>query len=132
MKDAPLCSLMVASSESGICWPFGVGTSRLPISLRVRAVLRLHADDEVEKFFALDDLRRGLAANCGLDDHSDVGDIDSVARDFGAVDVYDQAGLAEFADDGELREAGRAIEYVADFDGLFLQHVEVGAEDFYR
>src|SRR5580693_5457556 len=51
------------------------------------AKLRLHADDEVEKFFALDDLRGGLAANSSLNDSFHVGDVDAISRDFPAVSV---------------------------------------------
>ncbi len=82
------------------------------------AELRLHADDEVEEFFALDDLGGGLAADGGLHNGSDVVDIDAIARDFGAVGVDDQAGLAEFAHDGEFGEAGSLVESVANLDGL--------------
>src|SRR4029077_7361811 len=36
------------------------------------AVLRLHSNDQIEKFFALDDLGGSLAPNGGLDDGFDV------------------------------------------------------------
>ena len=65
-----------------------------------------------------------------LHDGFDVGDVDAIACDFGAVGVDDQAGLAEFANDGEFLEAGCFVENVADFDGFFLEDIEIGAENF--
>jgi len=62
--------------------------------------LRFHANDHIEKFFTLNDLRRSLSTDCGLNDGFDIGDVDAVARDFGTVSVNDQAGLTEFANDG--------------------------------
>ena len=64
-------------------------------------------------------------------DHGlDVGDVDAVARDLRAVGVDDQAGLAEFAHDGEFGEAGGLVQNVLDFDGLFLENIEIGADRF--
>src|SRR5712692_9268752 len=116
MKEAPVLSLMVASSERGICWPAGAG-----------AILRFHANDKIEEFFALDNLGGGLAADSRLDDGFDVGDVDAVASDFLAVGIDNEAGLAEFADDGELLEARRLVQRVADFDGFLLEDVQIGA-----
>ena len=61
----------------------------------------------------------------------DVGHVDAVAGDFGAIGVNQQAGLAEFADDGEFGETGSVFEDALDFDGFFLEDIEVGAEDFH-
>ena len=71
----------------------GGGHEQIADFAGVRAKLRLHADDQIEEFFALDDLRGGLTADGGLNDGFDVGDVDAVARDFGAVGV-DDAGWA--------------------------------------
>ncbi len=65
MNDAPLPWRMSASWLSGICWPSGVPTSRLPISLRAAAELRLHAHDEIEELLALNDLGGRLSADGG-------------------------------------------------------------------
>ena len=108
-----MVSLMVASSESGICWPAGAGTRRSPISRASERILGIHAHDEVKEFFALNHLGGGLAADGGLHDGFDVGDVDAIAGDFCAIGVNDQAGLAEFADDREFREAGRLFEDIA-------------------
>ena len=131
MKEAPVASLMVASSERGICWPAGAGTSRLPISRASERILGIHAHNEIEKFFALNHLGGGLAADGGLHDGFDIGDVDAIAGDFCAVGVNDEAGLAEFADDGKFVEAGSFVENVLDFNGFFLEDIEIGAEDFY-
>src|SRR5579859_242970 len=94
------------------------------------AVLGLHADNEVEKFFTLDDLSGSLSADGRLHNSFDVGDVDAVAGNFGAVGVDDEAGLAELANNGELLEAGSLIENVANFDGLFLEDIEIRTENF--
>ena len=63
--------------------------------LRVVAVLLFQADDEIELLFALHHLRGHVAADGGLDQAVDVGDVQAVAGDLGAVDVDGQARLAE-------------------------------------
>src|SRR5690242_14536423 len=96
------------------------------------AVLRLHADHQVEKFFALNDLRSSLSADGGLHDGFDVRDVDAIAGDFGAVGVNDEAGLTELAYDGELLESGSLFKNVSNRNGLFLEDVKIRAEDFDR
>jgi hypothetical protein len=58
------------------------------------AILALEPDDEVELFLLLDDLRRRVAADRGLDQSIDVVDVDSVARGLVAIDLDGQARLA--------------------------------------
>ena len=102
------------------------------MSRALRTKLRLHADDHVEKFFALDDLRGGLTADGGLNDGFDVGDVDAIASDFGAVGVDDQAGLAQFANHGEFLEAVGVSENVANFDGFLFQNARDRGRTFLR
>ena len=130
MKDAPDASLDGGEFGERDLLAGGRGHEQIADFARARTVLRLHADDEVEEFFALDDLRGGLAADCGLDDRFDIVDIDAVARDFRAVGIDGQAGLAEFADDGELLEAGRVIEDVAISTALFSSTLRSGPKTF--
>ena len=56
----------------------------------------LEADDEIELLFLLHHLGGDVAADGGLDQRVDVGDVQAVARDRGAVDLDVEAGLAEF------------------------------------
>ncbi len=65
-----------------------------------------------------------------MDNGFDVGDVDAIASDFGAVGVDDEAGLAEFAYDGEFLETGSLGKSVANLDGLFLEDIKIRAEDF--
>ena len=82
--------------------------------------------------FSLNHLCSGLAADRGLHDGLDVGNVDAVARDFCAIGLDKEARLTEFAHDREFGEAGRFVEDVLDFHGFFLEHVESRAEDFHR
>ena len=103
----------------------------LPISRASRAILRFHAHDQVELFFALDHLGGRLPADGRLDDGFHVGHVDSVAGDLCAVDVDQQAGLAQFADHGHFGEAGH---FASDFlisTAFFSQPLQVGAEDLH-
>ena len=77
---------MSANSRSGTCCPPGVATRMLPIASGVSRILRLQPDDEIERPLALHHLRRRTAADRGLDQAVDVGDVEAVARDLGAVD----------------------------------------------
>ena len=72
--------------------------------VRAAAELRLHAHHQVEEFFSLNDLRGGLSAHGRLHHGLHVGHIDAVAGDFVAVDIDQQAGLAEFAHHRQLGE----------------------------
>ena len=99
--------------------------------LRVLAELRLHAHDEIEQLFALNHLRGGLAAHRRLHDGFHVGDVDAVARDLVAIDIDQQAGLAEFAHDGQFRESGHLRETALDLERLALQDIQVGSVDLY-
>jgi len=98
----------------------GSGNEEIADVADARAILRLHADDEVEKFFSLDNLGGSLSADSRLDNGFDVRNVDAVAGDFGAVGVDDEVRLAELTDDGEFLEAGGLGQNVANLDGLFL------------
>ena len=73
--------------------------------MRAAAELRLHTDDEVEELFALNDLSGGLPADGGGDNGFDIGNVDAVARDLVAIDIDQQARLAELAHNGEVGKA---------------------------
>src|ERR1700676_980182 len=92
-------------------------------------ILRLHAHDEIKKFFALNDLGGGLAADGGLHDGFDVGNVDAVTRDFLTIGFDEQAGLAEFANDGEFGKAFGLGEDVFDLHGFFLEDLKIRAEN---
>src|SRR5208282_2714800 len=70
----------------------GSGNEEISDVARAGTILRLHSNKEVKEFFTLDDLRGGLSADGGLHDGFDVGDIDAVACDFGAVGINDEVG----------------------------------------
>ena len=57
--------------------------------------------------------------------------IDAVARDFVAIHVDQQAGLAELAHHGQLRESRNLRESSFDLERFVLQHVQVRAVDFH-
>ena len=94
------------------------------------AELRLHADDQIEQLFALNDLRGGLSADGGRDHGFHVGDVDSVAGDLVAIHIDQQAGLAKFADYREFGKTGDFGQHVLDLDRLVLQDIQVLAIDF--
>ena len=50
-----------------------------------------------------------LPADGGLDNCFDVGNVHSIARDLVAIDLDDQAGLAEFPHHGELGKSGHLL-----------------------
>ena len=73
-------------------------TRILPICHRIVAILALQPDDEVELLFLLDHLGRDVAADRGLDQAVDIGDVDAVASDRGPIDLDHEARLAELLD----------------------------------
>src|SRR5260370_16364 len=97
---------MSAPTGSGSTTPkaMEIGNFRLPY--RAKRIMKnknkasrpMRSNDDIEKFFALDNLSGGLAANSGLDDGFHIGDVDAVPRDFLAVGIDDETGLAQFAD----------------------------------
>ena len=121
MNDAPLPTEMSASSFSGICWPPGRGHEDVADRVRVVAILRLEPDDEVELLLLLHDLRRDVAADGGLDEAVDVGDVDPVARDLGAIDCDRQARLAELLDQRHVADAAHVLEHRLDRLALLLR-----------
>ena len=110
--------------------PIGCADQQVPDLLCAAAELRLHAHDQVEQLFPLNDLSDRLPADSGRNYGLDVGDIDSVSRDFVAVDVHEQAGLPQFAHHGEFRKAGHFGQGVLDLDRFILKHIQVVAVDF--
>ena len=90
-----------------------------------RAELRLHAHDEVEKLFTLNDLRGGLAAHRRLHHRFHVGDVDPVAGDLFAIRVNDQAGLAQLAHHGQFGKARHFFQGILDFQGILLKDVQI-------
>ena len=72
--------------------------------LRARG-MRLHADHKVEKLFTLNNLRGRLAAHCRLHNGFHIRNVDAVASDFSRSTCNHQAGLAQFAHDGQFGKA---------------------------
>ena len=132
MNEAPFPWVMLASWDSGICWPSGVPTSRLPISLGAAAELGLHANHQVEELFSLNHLGDGLSADCGFDHRLHVGDIDAVAGNLVAIDIDQQAGLAQLAHYRQIGKAGHAGEDIFDLHRFVLKDVQIVAIDFDR
>ena len=97
MVLSPDCNLMRATCDSGTSAPVLEVSTRLP--MRFRAVARgvLEADRDVVVALADEDLADGAAADAGLDEIGDVGDIDAVSRRRLAI-----------GRDGDLRQ-GRAV-----------------------
>ena len=85
----------------------------------------LHADHKVKELFSLDHLGGCLAAYRRLDHAFHVRDVDPVAGYLFAVDVHEQAWLAELAHHGQLGEPGDPLQNVLDLEGLVLQDVQV-------
>src|SRR5262249_28042245 len=73
------------------------GNQKIADLPRVGTELRVHAHDEIEELFALDDLGGGLPPDRGLYHRFDVRDVYAIARDFRAVCFDQQAGLPKFA-----------------------------------
>ena len=132
MNDAPLPCVNVRQLSQRNLLAVRRAHQQVPDLCGAAAELRLHADYEVEEFFALNHLRRGLAAHGRLDDSFHVCYVDSVARDFFAIHIDQKAGLAEFAYNREFREARNLRERVLDLEGLVLKHVEILSVDLYR
>ena len=63
-----------------------------------------------------------------LDQGVDVGDVQAVAGDRGAVDVDGQAGLAELPHQRHVGDAAYPLEDLLDGLALLLERAEVGAE----
>ncbi len=74
--------------------------------LHVLPIRLLQPDDQIERSLALDHLRRRRAADRGLDQRVDVGDVEAVARDLRAVGLDRQARLAELAHERDVGDAG--------------------------
>ena len=132
MSDAPPDSRISASALSGICCPAGVPTSRLPISLRALAELRLHAHHQVEELFALHHLRGRLPAHRRLHNRFHVGHVDAVARNLGAIHVDGQGRLPQLAHHRQFRESRNLAQPLLDHQRRVLQHVQVGSVDLHR
>ena len=128
MNEAPLVTWMSANSLSGICCPAGVATRILPISSGLSRYWLLEAHDEIELLFLLHHLGGDVAADGGLNQAVDVGDIQAVAGDLGAVDLDGQAGLSELLHQRHVADAAHLLQDLLDGLALLLQRVQVGAE----
>ena len=104
----------------------------LPDFLRVVAELLFQAHHQVELLFALHHLRRGRPADGRLDQAVDVGDVQAVAGDLGAVDVHGQARLAEFLDQRDVFDPAHAFQDVLDRLAFGFQRLQVRPEDLDR
>ena len=100
----------------------------LPISSGLSRYCCSQAHDEIELLFLLHHLGGGIAADGGLDQGIDVGDVQAVARDPRAVDLDGQARLPEFLHQGDVPDAAHPLEDLLDGLALLLQRLQVGAE----
>src|SRR5208283_1762939 len=75
---------------------------QVPYVVSAAAKLRLHAHDEIEKLFPLDDLGDRLPSDRGRNHALYIGNVDPVACDLVAVHIEHEAGLAEFADHRQI------------------------------
>ena len=123
---------MSANSFSGICWPPGVATRMLPIASGLSRYCCSKPHDEVELLLLLHHLGGDVAADGGLDQAVDVGDVEAVAGDLGAVDLDRQAGLAELLHQRDVADAAHVLQHALDRLALRLERIEVGAEDLHR
>ena len=90
------------------------GDEHVADGLRVVAELLFQAHHEIELLFALHHLRRGGPANGRLDQAVDVGDVQAVAGDFGAVNIHGQARLAEFPDQRDVFDPPHTFQHALD------------------
>jgi len=93
--------------------------------------LLLQPHDEIELLFLLHHLGGGIAADGGLDQGIDVGNIQAVARDPRAVDLDGQAGLSEFLHQGDVFDAAHPLEDLLDGFAFLLQRLQIGPEHFH-
>ncbi len=100
------------------------------ISSGIVAVLLLEAHDQVELLFALHHLGRHIAADGRLDQAVDVGDVQPIPGNPGAVDFDGEAGLPKLLDQRHVPDAAHLLQHVFDGPALLLQRVQVGAENF--
>src|ERR1700722_5849673 len=93
--------------------------------MRSATELGLHADDEIEQLFPLNDLRDRLPPDCSLNEAHYVRDIDPISCNLVAINIDQKAGLAKFAHHGKLSEPRHTAECVLNLDGFILQYVQV-------
>ena len=108
------------------------GNEEVADSLRVVAELLFQAHHEVELLFALHHLRRGSPADGRLNQAVDVGDVQAVTGDLGAVNVHGQARLAEFPDQRDLFDPAHTFQHALDCLAFGFQRLEVRPEDLDR
>ena len=125
MNDAPLLTLMAASSRNGTWLPDGVATRMLPMASGVSRKLRRQAHHEVEQLLALHDLRGGTAADGRFDDAVDRLGAEAVPRDLRAIDGERQRRLAELLHERDVRDAPDFLDQVLELEPLRLQHGQV-------
>ena len=128
MNEAPLVTWMSANSFSGICWPAGRGHQDVADLLGVVAVLLLQAHDEVELLFPCTTWVATSPPMAVCDQPVDVGDIQAVARDLGAIDRDGEARLAELLHQRDVADAAHLLQHLLDRLALLLERLQVGAE----
>ena len=97
----------------------------LPISLRIVAELPIEPHDEIELLFALHHLRRDIAADRGFDQAVDVGYIQPVAGDLGAIDLDGEARLPQFVHQRHIADAAHMLQHFLDRLAFQLQRLQV-------
>src|ERR1035438_5390295 len=84
---------------------------------------RFHTHDQIEQLLALDDLGCRLAAYGSLKNSLDVSHIDAVTSYFVAIDIDQQAGLAEFANNRQFGKSGHLRKPALDVECLALKSI---------
>src|SRR6185437_8609006 len=96
--------------------------------LRVLAILRLEAHDEVVEALALLHLRGDAPADRRLNEGIDIAGVDTVSRDPGAIDRDRERRLAKLLDERQIADAAHVFENLLDLFPFALEDGEIGAE----
>ena len=89
--------------------PAGRGHQDVADLLGRIAELFIETDNQVELLFLLDHLSGHVAAHRGLDQAVDVGHVQAVAGDLGAIDGDGQTRLAKLVHQGDFLDAAHAL-----------------------
>ena len=110
----------------------GRGHQDIADLLRIVPVLAFEAHDEIELLFFLHHLGGHVPADGGLNQGIDVGDVQTVTGDPGAVDLDGQTRLPELLHQGHVADAAHPLQDLLDGLALLLKRVQVGTEDLDR
>ena len=100
---------MLASWDERYLLAVGCSYQQVSDLVGAAAELGLHADHQVKQFFSLNHLGDGLSADCGFNHRFYVRNIDSVAGNLVAIDINQEAGLAQFAHHRQIGKTGHLV-----------------------